>query len=75
MTADRDLVDVDPSDGSKPAATAAWKPASPVLLDAIHRQFGDDAATVPSFNDAHRSGRVPMRVLTQAADLANTHGL
>ncbi|MFJ2575023.1 hypothetical protein ACIOYT_31980 [Streptomyces halstedii] len=49
--------------------------AATVLLDAIHRQFGDAAATVPSFNDAHRSGRVPMRMLTHAADLANTHGL
>ncbi|MFJ7200914.1 MULTISPECIES: hypothetical protein [unclassified Streptomyces] len=46
-----------------------------VLLDAIRRKFGDGVDSVPSFNDAHRSGHVPMRMLDQAADLANARGL
>ncbi|WP_327169944.1 hypothetical protein [Streptomyces subrutilus] len=45
-----------------------------VLMDAIRRPFGD-VDSVPSFNDAHRSGRVPMRMLDQAADLADARGL
>jgi hypothetical protein len=46
-----------------------------VLLDAIRRQFGDGVDSVPSFNDAHGSGRVPMRMLDQAAGLADARGL
>ncbi|MET9325091.1 hypothetical protein ABZX75_33935 [Streptomyces sp. NPDC003038] len=46
-----------------------------VLLDAIRRKFGDSVDSVPSFNDAHSSGRVPMRMLDQAADLAHAGGL
>ncbi|MFD6479337.1 hypothetical protein ACFWEH_38160 [Streptomyces anulatus] len=49
-----------------------------VLMDAIRRKFGDDRFdSVPSFNDApaHRDGRVPMRILGQAADLAHARGL
>ncbi|WP_404950825.1 hypothetical protein HFP69_35390 [Streptomyces sp. ARC12] len=49
--------------------------ATAVVLDAIRRKFGDGVDSVPSFNDAHRSGRVPMRILDQAADLANARGL
>ncbi|MFI1621808.1 hypothetical protein ACH4VT_33345 [Streptomyces lydicus] len=49
--------------------------AAAVLLDAIRRKFGEGVDSVPSFNDAHRSGRVPMRMLDQAADLADTRGL
>ncbi|MEU5234028.1 hypothetical protein AB0G82_32840 [Streptomyces anulatus] len=49
--------------------------AAAVVLDAIRRKFGDGVDSVPSFNDAHRSGRVPMRILDQAADLANARGL
>ncbi|MFJ1847083.1 hypothetical protein [Streptomyces sp. NPDC088146] len=49
--------------------------AAAVLLDAIRRKFGDGVDTVPSFNDAHGSGRVPMRMLDQAAGLADTRGL
>ncbi|MFC9816030.1 hypothetical protein ACFVJM_28665 [Streptomyces virginiae] len=45
-----------------------------VLMDAIRRKF-TDVDSVPSFNDAHRSGRVPMRMLDQAADLAHARGL
>ncbi|MEU6300025.1 DUF6197 family protein [Streptomyces erythrochromogenes] len=45
-----------------------------VLRDAIRRQF-THVDSVPSFNDAHRSGRVPMRMLDQAADLAHARGL
>ncbi|XVV39755.1 DUF6197 family protein (plasmid) [Streptomyces sp. CA-100214] len=48
--------------------------AASVLLDAIRRKFGD-VDSVPSFNDAHGSGRVPMRMLDQAADLADARGL
>ncbi|MGW3984118.1 DUF6197 family protein [Streptomyces mirabilis] len=49
--------------------------AATVLLDAIRRQFGDGVDSVPSFNDAHGSGRVPMRMLDQAAGLADARGL
>ncbi|MFJ3728532.1 hypothetical protein ACIPYQ_39020 [Streptomyces sp. NPDC090045] len=49
--------------------------AAAVLLDAIRRKFGDDVHSVPSFNDAHSSSRIPMRMLDQAAGLADTRGL
>jgi hypothetical protein len=45
-----------------------------VLMDAIRRKFGD-ADSVPSFNDAWNSGRIPMRMLDRAADLADARGL
>lgn len=48
--------------------------AAAVLLDAIRRTFGD-VETVASFNDAHGTGRVPMRVLDQASRLADARGL
>ncbi|MFF5808854.1 hypothetical protein [Streptomyces sp. NPDC012746] len=45
-----------------------------VLMDAIRRKFtGVDS--VPSFNDAHSSGRVPMRTLDQAVGLAHARRL
>ncbi|MEU1457432.1 DUF6197 family protein [Streptomyces avermitilis] len=46
-----------------------------VLMDAIRRQFGDDVDSVPSFNDAWGTGRVPMRMVDQAAGLADARGL
>lgn len=46
-----------------------------VLLDAIRRQFGDSVASVPTFNDAFGSPRVPLRLLGQAAVLADARGL
>ncbi|MFE3865641.1 hypothetical protein ACFXPT_35235 [Streptomyces goshikiensis] len=46
-----------------------------VLMDAIRRRFGDHIDSVPSFNDAHGSALVPMRMLDQAADLAHARGL
>ncbi|MFE1383445.1 hypothetical protein ACFW6S_31300 [Streptomyces sp. NPDC058740] len=49
--------------------------AASVLLDAIRRKFGEHVVSVPSFNDAHGTGRVPMRVLDQAAGLADARGL
>ncbi|MZF88263.1 hypothetical protein [Streptomyces sp. SID5643] len=49
--------------------------AAAVLLDAIRRKFGDDVDSVPSFNDAHGTGRVPIRMLDQAAILADARGL
>lgn len=49
--------------------------AAAVLLDAIRRRFGDDVDSVPSFNDAHGSARVPLRMLDQAAGLADARGL
>ncbi|MFH9090485.1 hypothetical protein [Streptomyces sp. NPDC017673] len=49
--------------------------AAAVLLDAIRRKFGDDVDSVPSFNDAHGSARVPLRMLDQAAHLADARGL
>ncbi|MGW2841840.1 DUF6197 family protein [Streptomyces sp. NPDC001493] len=48
-----------------------------VVMDAIRRQFGDRYDSVPSFNDSFKGtdGRVPVRTLGQAADLADTRGL
>ncbi|MBG7704647.1 hypothetical protein HCJ76_42815 [Streptomyces sp. MC1] len=46
-----------------------------VLLDAIRRKFGDDVDSVPSFNDAHGSPRVPTRMVGEAAGLADARGL
>lgn len=48
--------------------------AAAVVLDAIRRTFGD-VDSVPSFNDAHGSARVPLRVVDQAAGLADARGL
>ncbi|MEV0185843.1 hypothetical protein AB0I54_42245 [Streptomyces sp. NPDC050625] len=48
--------------------------AAAVLLDAIRRRFGD-VDSVPSFNDAHGSGRTPLRMLGDAASLADARGL
>ncbi|MCX4784275.1 DUF6197 family protein [Streptomyces sp. NBC_01264] len=45
-----------------------------VLMDAIRRQF-NDVDSVPSFNDGFTSGRIPMRMLDQAAGLADARGL
>ncbi|MCX5166191.1 hypothetical protein OOK39_44965 [Streptomyces sp. NBC_00264] len=45
-----------------------------VLMDAIRRQF-DDVDSVPGFNDAWGNGRIPMRMLDQAAGLADARGL
>ncbi|WP_406396493.1 hypothetical protein [Streptomyces sp. NBC_00887] len=44
-----------------------------VLMDAIRADFGD-AYSVPTFNDRWADGSVPMRILGQAADLAQHHG-
>ncbi|MFD5516338.1 hypothetical protein [Streptomyces sp. NPDC127066] len=49
--------------------------AAGVLLDAIRRQFGNDVDSVPSFNDAHGTSRVPLCMVDQAASLADTSGL
>ncbi|MEU8622676.1 hypothetical protein [Streptomyces sp. NPDC048623] len=49
--------------------------AASVLLDAIRRTFGEHVDSVPSFNDAHGSSRVPIRMLDQAAGLADARGL
>ncbi|MGW3652497.1 DUF6197 family protein [Streptomyces sp. NPDC000878] len=46
-----------------------------VLMDAIRRRFGDDVDSVPGFNDAWDGGRVPIRMVDQAADLADARGL
>ncbi|MFB7745390.1 hypothetical protein [Streptomyces sp. NPDC056132] len=45
-----------------------------VLMDAIRRQFGD-VDSVPSFNDAWGTGRIPIRMLDQAAVLADARSL
>ncbi|MCX5207594.1 hypothetical protein OG897_40095 [Streptomyces sp. NBC_00237] len=42
-----------------------------ILMDAIHREFGGDVDSVPSFNDGFASGRVPLRMLDKAAVLAD----
>ncbi|USQ89912.1 hypothetical protein NFX46_40235 (plasmid) [Streptomyces phaeoluteigriseus] len=51
--------------------------AAAVVLDAIRRRFGDHVESVPAFNDAHRNrtGRVPVRVLGEAALMADARGL
>ncbi|WP_299541765.1 hypothetical protein [uncultured Streptomyces sp.] len=46
-----------------------------VLMETIRRQFGDHIDSVPSFNDGFASGRIPMRMLDQAAGLADARGL
>ncbi|MFJ8870781.1 hypothetical protein ACIRD6_34175 [Streptomyces sp. NPDC102473] len=48
-----------------------------VLMDTIRRQFGDRFESVPAFNDSFRAGdaRIPLRILGQAADLADARGL
>ncbi|MFH8753346.1 hypothetical protein ACH4GK_37565 [Streptomyces rimosus] len=46
-----------------------------VLLDTIRRQFGDSVESVPTFNDAFGSPSVPLRLLGQAALLADARGL
>ncbi|MFB6437742.1 hypothetical protein ACFCVY_13310 [Streptomyces sp. NPDC056411] len=61
-----------------------------VLMDAIERRFGDRGApgpsgrsvpsvppvpSVPSFNDAWGTGRVPLRILHEAAVLADARGV
>ncbi|MFK4123550.1 hypothetical protein [Streptomyces longwoodensis] len=49
--------------------------AAAVLLDAIRREFGDDVDSVPAFNDAHGTGRIPIRMLDRAARLADARSL
>ncbi|MFF5256923.1 hypothetical protein ACFY4K_33455 [Streptomyces leeuwenhoekii] len=49
--------------------------AASVVLDAIRRRFGDHVDSVPSFNDAQASGRVPARMLGEAASMADAKGL
>lgn len=46
-----------------------------VLLDAIRRRFGDHVDSVPSFNDAHGSARIPIRMVDEGARLADARGL
>ncbi|SEB31814.1 hypothetical protein SAMN04490357_0212 [Streptomyces misionensis] len=48
--------------------------AATVLLDTIRRKFGN-VDSVPSFNDAHGSPRIPLRMVDQAARLADARGL
>ncbi|WP_432154752.1 DUF6197 family protein [Streptomyces tricolor] len=49
--------------------------AAAVLLEAIRREFGDDVDSVPSFNDAHGTAPIPIRMVDQAAHLADARGL
>ncbi|MFJ5779544.1 hypothetical protein [Streptomyces sp. NPDC093094] len=49
--------------------------AAAVLLDAVRRSFGDDVESVPSFNDAHGTSRIPVRMVADAAGLADARGL
>lgn len=49
--------------------------AASVVLDAIRRRFGNEIDSVPFFNDAHGSGRTPMRMLGEAASMADAKGL
>ncbi|WP_330481387.1 DUF6197 family protein [Streptomyces sp. NBC_00724] len=45
-----------------------------VVMDAIRRKF-DGVDSVPGFNDAFASGRTPIRMVDQAAGLADARGL
>ncbi|MET8572269.1 hypothetical protein [Streptomyces sp. NPDC004783] len=49
--------------------------AACVVLDAIRCRFGDHIDSVPSLNDAHGSGRIPVRMLGEAATMADAQGL
>ncbi|GGQ86804.1 hypothetical protein GCM10010250_67280 [Streptomyces althioticus] len=49
--------------------------AAAVVLDAIRCRFGDHIESVPAFNDAHDTGRIPLRMLDQAASLADARGV
>jgi hypothetical protein len=49
--------------------------AAAVVLDAIRRRFGDHIDSAPGFNDSWTDARHPIRMLDQAADLADTRGL
>ncbi|MEV5176847.1 hypothetical protein AB0L10_38545 [Streptomyces flaveolus] len=49
--------------------------AASVVLDAIRRKFGDHVESVPAFNDAHGTGRTPLRMLGEAALMADARGL
>jgi hypothetical protein len=49
--------------------------ATELVLDAIRHHFGDDVDSVPGFNDSWNNGRVPLRMLTAAADLAGARGI
>ncbi|WP_046248572.1 DUF6197 family protein [Streptomyces sp. MBT28] len=49
--------------------------AASVVLDTIRRRFGDHVDSVPSFNDAHGCGRIPLRMLGEAASMADAKGL
>ncbi|MEV7990490.1 hypothetical protein AB0O67_00835 [Streptomyces sp. NPDC086077] len=46
-----------------------------VLLETVRRSFGDHVDSVPGFNDAFGSGRVPVRMVGRAAALADARGL
>jgi len=48
--------------------------AASVVLDVIRRRFGDHIDSVPTFNDAHGTSRIPLRMLDQAASLADARG-
>lgn len=45
-----------------------------VLMETIRRQFGE-VESVPAFNDAFGNGRTPLRMLEQAALLADARGI
>jgi len=45
------------------------------LLDTIRAEFDPGAETVASWNDSHRDGRIPLRILGAAADTAATRGI
>lgn len=57
------------------AATSSQEAdAMAILLEAIRRRF-TDAESVPSFNDAQNGPYWPVRLLGEAADLANARSL
>ncbi|MEU5958799.1 hypothetical protein [Streptomyces sp. NPDC047525] len=49
--------------------------AAALVLDSIRKRFGDDVDSVPGFNDSWANGRVPLRILGEAANLADARGI
>lgn len=67
-TCDRGAIRAEAESAAQEAA------AMDVLLEAIRRRF-PGAATVPSWNDDNRDSRLPVRLMWQAAELANTRNI
>lgn len=67
-TCDRGAIRAEAESAAQEAA------AMDVLLEAIRRRF-PAAATVPSWNDNNRDAQLPIRLMWQAAELANARNI